>query len=391
MRQAARAASFQEASSDLRELADLSISSSHLQRLSLRIGREWAQSRDAEVAAFRAGRLRAERQQPARIATVMVDGGRYQTRQDTGEPGITGPAWHEVKVACCQTLAGSAHAADPQPEPPAKFLDPDDAARLASEIKARGRASVSRAATASPTPPPRRRRKRRRASRKLVRTVVASTADSETFGWQVAAEVQRRGLDQARSKGYVCDGQKYNWAIFAMHFAAWGFVPILDFLHLLGYLYAAAQAAGGKATPEAWRLYQRWLRWAWAGRVSEVLGELREASRRLGPPPPRTSEEDPRRVVAETLGYVENNRSRMDYPRYRCLGLPISSAAVESTIKQINRRLKGTEKFWLERGAEAMLQLRAAHLSEDERVASYWARPRPVARAAGPGSLRAAS
>ena len=51
-----------------------------------------------------------------------------------------------------------------------------------------------------------------------MRTVVASVADSETFGWQVAAEVQRRGLDRARSKGYICDGQKYNWAIFATHF-----------------------------------------------------------------------------------------------------------------------------------------------------------------------------
>jgi hypothetical protein len=30
-------------------------------------------------------------------------------------------------------------------------------------------------------------------------------------------------------------------------------------------------------------------------------------------------------VAAEALGYVENNRGRMDYPRYRRLGLPISS------------------------------------------------------------------
>lgn len=93
-------------------------------------------------------------------------------------------------------------------------------------------------------------------------------------------------------------------------------------------------------------------------------------------------------MVAEALGYVENNRGRMDYPRYRRLGLPVSSAAVESTIKQINRRIKGTEKFWLEGGAEAVLQLRAAHLSEDGRADDYWSRPRPYARAVGQGSLR---
>lgn len=33
---------------------------------------------------------------------------------------------------------------------------------------------------------------------------------------------------------------------------------------------------------------------------------------------------------------------------------------VESTIKQLNRRIKDSEKSWLEGGAEAVLQLRAA-------------------------------
>lgn len=68
------------------------------------------------------------------------------------------------------------------------------------------------------------------------------------------------------------------------------------------------------------------------------------------------------------MGYVENNLGRMDYPRYRRLGLPISSAAVGSTIEQINRRIKGAEKFWLEGGVVVVLQLRAAHVSEDGRT-----------------------
>ena len=108
-------------------------------------------------------------------------------------------------------------------------------------------------------------------------------------------------------------------------------------------------------------------------------------------PPPGVSDDDPRRVAAEALGYVEHKRGRMDYPRYRRLGLPVSSAAVESTIKQINRRIKGTEKFWLEGDAEAVLQLRAARLSEDGRAEDYWSRPRPYARAAGQGRLRPAA
>ena len=78
----------------------------------------------------------------------------------------------------------------------------------------------------------------------------------------------------------------------------------------------------------------------------------------------------------------------MDYPRYRRLGLPISSAAVESVVKQMNRRIKGTEKFWKEGGAEAVLQVRAAYVNEDGRADRSWSRPRPHPRAAGNGRLR---
>src|SRR5690606_22541993 len=87
VRQAARAPSFKAASEDLRELAELAVSPGHLQRLSERIGREWAAARDADVAAFREGRLSAARAQPAKVATVMVDGGRYQTREPDAGPG----------------------------------------------------------------------------------------------------------------------------------------------------------------------------------------------------------------------------------------------------------------------------------------------------------------
>ena len=37
-----------------------------------------------------------------------------------------------------------------------------------------------------------------------------------------------------------------------------------------------------------------------------------------------------------------------------------------------NRRVKGTEKFWSEEGAEAILQLRADHLSETEPLKTFW-------------------
>ena len=163
-----------------------------------------------------------------------------------------------------------------------------------------------------------------------MRTVLATTRDNEAFGWQVAAEVHRRGLDRAKQKACVADGSLGIWALFELHLLAAGFLGILDVAHLLVYLYAAAGAVHGSGTEAAWALYVQWLAWAWAGKVVLLLAALREASRRLGEAPAQASEDDPRRVVAEAVSYVEHNRGRMDYPRYRQLGLPISSAPVES-------------------------------------------------------------
>jgi hypothetical protein len=176
-----------------------------------------------------------------------------------------------------------------------------------------------------------------------------------------------------------------------MHLRPSGFVPILDILHLLGYLYAGARAAAGPGVQAAWPRYQRWLTLAWSGKTQPLLLELRAAADKLGAAPAGTAETDPRRVLAETLRYVTNNQERMDYPRYRKLGLPISSAPVESVIKQYNRRIKGSEKFWIEDGAEAMQQLRGAYLCEDGRAEKYWKLPRPHRHAAGPGRLRPAA
>ncbi len=155
-------------------------------------------------------------------------------------------------MACCLTLQTKAQAVDPQPEPPAKFLEPTNAARLASEVKRRSRPVMERSAAdrrmiqgakGKEGKKPKRRKRAGKCPR--VRTVVATMENSETFGWHVAAEVHHRGLDRAQRKACVCDGQAYNWSIYEMHLLPAGFVAILDFLHLLAYLHDAAYAFGG--------------------------------------------------------------------------------------------------------------------------------------------------
>ena len=63
----------------------------------------------------------------------------------------------------------------------------------------------------------------------------------------------------------------------------------------------------------------------------------------------------------------------MDYPAYRQQGLPTSSCLIESLIKEINHRVKGSEKFWNDdEQAEAILQIRAALLCDDDRLSRHF-------------------
>jgi len=88
----------------------------------------------------------------------------------------------------------------------------------------------------------------------------------------------------------------------------------------------------------------------------------------------KLDEKDARIAVSDAARYLTNNRSRMDYPRYRRLGLPVTTALMESLVKQINYRVKGTEMFWNDpAGAEAILQVRAAALCDDGRLETYLA------------------
>ena len=64
----------------------------------------------------------------------------------------------------------------------------------------------------------------------------------------------------------------------------------------------------------------------------------------------------------------------MNYPQYRRQGLPLTSSHIESTIKQINRRIKGSEKFWRRDTGDAVLQLRADSLSDSRPMESFWRR-----------------
>ena len=155
------------------------------------------------------------------------------------------------------------------------------------------------------------------------------------------------------------------------------FTAILDFIHALSYVFAAAMA--GRCFAAGWAVYEQWIGWVWQGRVNEVIAALERRQAELGEASEDEPETRPRRLVARTLTYLGNHQDKMRYDDYRRQGLPITSSHVESAVKQINQRVKGTEKFWSEEGSEAVLQLRADYLNDGEPLEAFWQRRQEAA------------
>jgi hypothetical protein len=369
--------SFETAAASLDRLAELSINPRNVERITERLGKERAAARDKSAAAMVARKLRSQYKQAPAMAVISVDAGKAQFREQGKGPGVHTPRWGDTKVACLQTYADVGHTCDPQPDPPKAFVDPVRVERLCREMaQVRGNDGGKQDKPSGDKPPGEKKepkaKKRKpkknkpdRPDRRLVRTVVATTQGVEAFGWMVSAEAMSRKFYAAPKRAIVGDGGNWIGPMGDLHFPDW--IQILDFLHLLVHLFAAARLAHAGDTREAWTLYEQLLRDAWAGRVQQVLDTLRSQLDRLKG---KTSSES-RRVMELAISYIERNRQRMDYPRYRQLGLPVGSALVESLIKQVNHRVKGTEQFWTNNGLEAVLQVRAAYLSQDDRAEKH--------------------
>ncbi len=371
--------SYQQASRDLAELSDLEVGPKPVERLVGKIGRERIDQRDAAVAAHRRLPLMKKdvvadpkRSTPS-VAMASVDGGRMQIRSDRSQPNQESH-WRESKVAVLETYQSEVHQADPDPDVPRCFLDLKRTKELVrglghdipiglefgAEDKGRGQDEAPKKGHD--------RRARPGRPKRLVRSVLASRRCADDFGPMVHQAAWERNFFGATRKAFLGDGLPVNWTIQRRHFAS--FTPILDFVHALSYVFAAAFA--GRPQGEGEELYKRWIQAVWSGQVATILTELETRSAALGPPPSECADSDPRKLVFESLRYLKNNADRMRYDDYRRQGLPIMTSAVESVIKMMNKRVKGSEKFWSEPGAEAILQLRADYLGETETMGRFW-------------------
>ncbi|WP_410970401.1 hypothetical protein, partial [Salmonella sp. SAL4458] len=71
-----------------------------------------------------------------------------------------------------------------------------------------------------------------------------------------------------------------NWRLQKRFFGS--FVPILDFIHALSYVFAAATA--GRPFASGWECYRKWINWVWKGEVTRVIEDLQKRQEQVGRP-----------------------------------------------------------------------------------------------------------
>jgi hypothetical protein len=181
---------------------------------------------------------------------------------------------------------------------------------------------------------------------------VAHLGGPEPLGKLLSAEAERRRYDQARQRVTVGDGAKWIWGISSEQFPT--AQEIVDWYHAVEHLWTVAHLCfPDKAQRERW-LNQRKTE-LWTGQAQQVATLIETLAEQY---PDQQAE-----LKAEAT-YFHNNYRRMQYQEFREEGYPIGSGTVESGCKQlVTMRMKGPGMRWSRSGAENMLALRAAYLS----------------------------
>ena len=189
----------------------------------------------------------------------------------------------------------------------------------------------------------------------------AASRDTDTepsaFAARVQREARRRDFPHARRQVVIGDGALWIWNLADEMFPQ--AIQIVDLFHAKEHLWDVAKAIYGAGTETAER---------WARRRQDELddGRLGALLRALG----RHAQHDEAR---RGIGYIQRNRQRMRYPRFRAMGLCIASGNVEAGCKQVvGTRLKRAGMHWTVDGANAILALRCAVLSN--RFDDFWRR-----------------
>lgn len=198
--------------------------------------------------------------------------------------------------------------------------------------------------------------------------VWASVAASPT---QVIGKAFDEGLkrDPGKQKRWVAlvDGNETQLDALENHADKHGITLtiILDLIHVIGYLWKAADVLAGNSQSKRHLWVKERLPSILRGKCVDVAAGMRRSATLRG------LSDDERKPVDTCANYLLKYKEYLCYDEFLANGLPIATGVIEGACRHlVQDRMGITGARWGLEGAEAVLRLRALHVSGD--FDAYW-------------------
>jgi hypothetical protein len=184
----------------------------------------------------------------------------------------------------------------------------------------------------------------------------------------IRAAAERQDPQHHKPLVVLLDGALGLWRLATKLFKPWKRVTfVLDIMHVMSYLWTAANALFREGSQQGKRWVQQKLTEILRGRVGYVIGGLRQILTK------RQRRKSVRETLAKVITFFHNHRRWMQYNVYLAAGLPVGTGVVESACGSVvKHRMEGEGKRWSLKGAEAILALRSLKKSHDNDLRDYW-------------------
>jgi len=135
---------------------------------------------------------------------------------------------------------------------------------------------------------------------------------------------------------------------------------ILDFIHLLEYVWKVANVKLGEKHPDRESWVERQARLLLNSETEKVLAEWREIEKEKEL---TTTQEE---KLKKAITYLNNHKHMVKYKTYLQRGYPITTGAVESACGHfIKNRMERNAMHWGKKGAQEMMNIRAIKKNDD--------------------------
>jgi len=169
------------------------------------------------------------------------------------------------------------------------------------------------------------------------------------FAARVEREAVRRGFSQAERKVVIGDGAPWIWNMAAEQFP--DAIQVIDLYHAKGTVTNAVKAVFCNDSEFGAVWLEECRDMLEDGRSLDIIARLQPFM-------------DKCEAAGTCIDYLRKNASRLDYPRFRSLGLTTSSGIVESSCKHaVGARVKQSGMHWTVDGANAIIALRCSTLN----------------------------